>query len=58
MNYKTNISGLIQRQGLDMNTLNGGSGGVQHSKTFIVDDKHLFVGSMNFEWKSFSQVSS
>uniref|UniRef100_A0A8R1DL50 PLD phosphodiesterase domain-containing protein n=1 Tax=Caenorhabditis japonica TaxID=281687 RepID=A0A8R1DL50_CAEJA len=47
--------GLIQRQGLDMNTLNGGMGGIQHSKTFIVDDRHLFVGSMNFEWKSFSQ---
>ncbi|CAO4364862.1 unnamed protein product [Caenorhabditis nigoni] len=47
--------GLVQRQGLDMNTMNGGGGGVQHSKTFIVDDRHLFVGSLNFEWKSFSQ---
>ncbi|CAI5440743.1 unnamed protein product [Caenorhabditis angaria] len=47
--------GLIERHGLDMNTLNGGGGGIQHSKTFIVDDRHLFVGSQNFEWKSFSQ---
>uniref|UniRef100_A0A1I7T325 PLD phosphodiesterase domain-containing protein n=1 Tax=Caenorhabditis tropicalis TaxID=1561998 RepID=A0A1I7T325_9PELO len=47
--------GLIKRQGLDMNRMNGGGGGVQHSKTFIIDDRHLFVGSLNFEWKSFSQ---
>ncbi|CAL2032602.1 unnamed protein product [Caenorhabditis brenneri] len=47
--------GLVQRLGLDMNSMNGGGGGVQHSKTFIIDDRHLFVGSMNFEWKSFSQ---
>ncbi|CAB3403730.1 unnamed protein product [Caenorhabditis bovis] len=47
--------GLIHRHSLEMNKINGGNGGIHHSKSFIVDGKHLFVGSHNFEWKSFSQ---
>jgi len=32
------------------------AGGVQHSKFFIVDNKEVFVGSQNFDWRSLSQV--
>jgi phospholipase D3/4 len=31
-------------------------GGVQHSKFLIADEKEFYVGSCNFDWRSFSQV--
>lgn len=33
------------------------SGGVLHTKTMIVDGKHFYVGSANFDWRSLTQVS-
>jgi len=33
------------------------SGGVQHSKFFIVDGKTAFFGSQNFDWRSLQQIS-
>jgi phospholipase D3/4 len=31
-------------------------GGVQHSKFLIADEKEFYVGSCNFDWRSFAQV--
>lgn len=33
------------------------SGGVQHSKYFIVDGKTAYLGSQNFDWRSLQQIS-
>lgn len=35
--------------------LNGG-GGVQHTKLWIVDNAHMYVGSANMDWRALTQV--
>jgi len=32
-------------------------GGVLHTKLWIVDRKHVYVGSANFDWRSLTEVS-
>lgn len=32
------------------------TGGVLHSKFWIVDRKHIFLGSANMDWRSLTQV--
>lgn len=32
------------------------TGGVLHSKFWVVDDKHVYVGSANMDWRSLTQV--
>lgn len=32
------------------------TGGIIHAKYFVVDQKHIFVGSQNFDWKALSQI--
>lgn len=32
-------------------------GGVLHTKLWIVDKKHLYLGSANMDWRSLTQVS-
>lgn len=32
------------------------TGGIIHAKYFVVDQKHVFVGSQNFDWKALSQI--
>jgi len=32
------------------------AGGIQHSKYFIVDDKEVFLGSQNFDWRSLKHI--
>ncbi|MEW6042596.1 MAG: phospholipase D-like domain-containing protein [Elusimicrobiota bacterium] len=32
------------------------AGGVQHAKFFIVDDKEVFVGSQNFDWRALKHI--
>lgn len=39
---------------LDLKRLLGN--GVLHSKIWIVDDQHMYVGSANFDWRSLTQV--
>ena len=40
---------------LDMEKLVGN--GILHTKMWIVDDKHIYIGSANFDWRSLSEVS-
>lgn len=32
------------------------TGGVQHAKLFLVDDKEAFVGSQNFDWRALEHI--
>ncbi|MBN2400107.1 MAG: phospholipase [Candidatus Aminicenantes bacterium] len=32
------------------------TGGVLHAKYFIVDDREIFIGSQNFDWRSLSHI--
>ncbi len=32
------------------------AGGVMHAKYFIVDDRHVFLGSQNFDWRSLQHI--
>ena len=43
---------------LELRAVNYGpiTGGIQHSKFWIVDQKIIYVGSQNFDWKSLTQV--
>ena len=40
---------------IDMGKWYGG-GGIMHQKIWIVDSRHVYVGSANMDWKSISQV--
>lgn len=33
------------------------TGGVLHSKFWVVDGRHIYVGSANMDWRSLTQVS-
>ena len=39
---------------LDFNKLMGA--GVLHTKLWVIDEKHFYVGSANFDWRSLTQV--
>lgn len=32
------------------------TGGVLHSKFWVVDGRHVYVGSANMDWRSLTQV--
>lgn len=32
------------------------TGGIVHTKLWVVDQKHLYIGSANMDWRSLSQV--
>ncbi len=32
------------------------AGGIQHSKYFIVDEREVFLGSQNFDWRALDQI--
>lgn len=32
------------------------TGGIVHTKLWVVDQKHFYVGSANMDWRSLSQV--
>ncbi|TFG79714.1 MAG: phospholipase [Chrysiogenales bacterium] len=32
------------------------TGGIQHAKYFIVDDREVFIGSQNFDWRSLTHI--
>ncbi|NXX47981.1 PLD4 Phospholipase, partial [Tricholaema leucomelas] len=51
---------LLEEKGAQVRKINFGqlSGGVLHSKFWIVDMKHIYIGSANMDWRSLSQVKS
>lgn len=34
------------------------TGGIVHTKLWVVDQKHFYVGSANMDWRSLSQVQT
>lgn len=49
-------NGTVQLRSLDFTQWY--PGGILHTKTWVVDKKHYYVGSANFDWRSLTQVSS
>lgn len=56
----TPSSGLLLSEGVQVRKVNFGrlTRGVLHSKFWIVDRKHLFIGSANMDWRALTQVTS
>ena len=48
--------GVASVQNLDITSLIGN--GILHTKLWVVDSKHFYVGSANMDWRSLTQVSS
>ena len=46
--------GLAEVRWLDMERLVGG--GIIHTKMWLVDRRHFFVGSANQDWRALTQV--
>ncbi|RVE57095.1 hypothetical protein OJAV_G00212760 [Oryzias javanicus] len=57
---KTNSTDLkiLKQKGVEVRWVNFGrlAKGVLHSKFWIVDRKHLFIGSANMDWRALTQV--
>ncbi|KAF7665028.1 hypothetical protein LDENG_00158460 [Lucifuga dentata] len=57
---KTNSTDLkiLKEKGVQVRKVNFGrlTNGVLHSKFWIVDGKHVFIGSANMDWRSLTQV--
>lgn len=49
--------GLLS-EGVHVRKVNFGrlTGGILHSKFWIVDRKHIFIGSANMDWRALTQV--
>lgn len=47
--------GVATVQNLDIRKLIGS--GLLHTKLWVVDSKHFYVGSANMDWRSLTQVS-
>ncbi|KAK7068336.1 catalytic activity protein [Halocaridina rubra] len=47
-------SGAAKVRNLDFDSLVGG--GVLHTKMWVVDGKHIYIGSANMDWRSLTQV--
>jgi len=50
---------LVAVAGVSLRTVPFGrlTGGVQHAKFFIVDDRDAWLGSQNFDWRSIEHIS-
>ncbi|XP_029981787.1 phospholipase D4 [Sphaeramia orbicularis] len=49
---------ILKEKGVHVRRVNFGrlTGGVLHSKFWIVDRKHVFIGSANMDWRALTQV--
>ena len=52
-------SGLLLPVGVQVRKVNFGhlTKGVLHTKFWIVDQKHVFIGSANMDWRALTQVT-
>jgi len=41
-------------RGVDLQSI---TGGILHTKLWVVDKKHMYLGSANMDWRSLTQVS-
>ncbi|XP_028815865.1 phospholipase D3 [Denticeps clupeoides] len=48
----------LQKTGAEVRTVDmqSATGGVLHTKLWVVDRKHLYIGSANMDWRSLTQV--
>ena len=56
--YPQSVDSLGHHKNIETRRINFGeiAGGIQHSKYFIVDEKAVFVGSQNFDWRSLEHI--
>ena len=47
--------GVAKVQSLNISELIGS--GILHTKLWVIDNKHFYVGSANMDWRSLTQVS-
>lgn len=56
----TDTEFLVRRKAAEVRSLNFAQllgGGVLHTKLWIIDRTHFYVGSANMDWRSLTQVS-
>ena len=49
------MMGVAEVRSLNVSELIGA--GIMHTKMWVVDGKHFYVGSANMDWRSLTQVS-
>lgn len=57
----TDTEYLIKRKAAEVRSLNFAKllgNGVLHTKVWIIDRKHFYVGSANMDWRALTQVCS
>lgn len=56
--YPATLARLSQRRGIAVRTLDleSKTGGVQHAKYFVVDDREAWLGSANFDWRALTHI--
>ncbi len=56
--YPQTLDRLNARTNIEVRRLQTGDhlGGVLHAKYFIVDDRELFIGSQNFDWRALTHI--
>lgn len=50
---------LVKRKAAEVRSVNFAKllgAGVLHTKLWVIDEKHLYVGSANMDWRSLTQV--
>ena len=52
--YLNCVAAGVEVRSLDMKRLIGN--GILHTKMWLVDGKHFYVGSANLDWRSYTQV--
>lgn len=53
--YYLEKMGLANVQTINVSRLVGA--GIMHTKMWVVDQKHFYVGSANMDWRSLTQVN-
>ena len=53
-NYPESLDRLGERKGIEVRLYDARAtmGGIQHAKVFLVDDREVYLGSQNFDWRS------